>query len=57
MSKWPDGTPKSQNNAFTVSTAPSKMSKDKSAIHSKNANSKKAPTQKSPTNLFLPGSK
>ena len=57
MNKWPDGTPKSQNNAFTVSKAPSKMSKDKSAIHSKNANAKKSPTQKSPTHVFLMGSK
>lgn len=57
MSKWPDGTPKSQGNAFTVSNAPSKMSKDKSGIHAKNANAKKSPTQKSPTHVFLPGSK
>lgn len=55
--KWPDGTPKSQNNAFSVIYKPSVMAKDQSLAKSKNSNAKKGPTDKSPSNIFLKGSK
>lgn len=57
MNKWPDGTPKSQGNAFCVVYKPSIMAKDQSAAKAKNANAKKGATQKSRSNIFLPGSK
>lgn len=57
MNKWPDGTPKSQNNAFCVTYKPSVMAKDQTLQKMRNANAKKGPTEKSPSKIFLPGSK
>lgn len=55
--KWPDGTPKSQGNAFTVPYRPSLMAGDQSHIKQMNANAKKTATQKSRSNIFLVGSR
>lgn len=57
MNKWPDGTPKSRGNAFCVEYRPSVMAKDQSLAKAKNSNAKKGPTDKSPSNIFLKGSK
>lgn len=55
--KWPDGTPKSQGNAFSVTYKPSVMAKDTTRIKSANANAKKTATQKSRSYIFLEGSR
>lgn len=57
MKKWPDGTPKSMNNAFTVVGKPTVMTKDKSHINAANANAKKGATERSRTNLHLSSNK
>lgn len=54
---WPDGTPKSQGNAFCVTYKPSVMAKDDSFKKMMNSNAKKGPTEKAKNNIFLPGSK
>ncbi len=55
--KWPDGTPKSQGNAFTIYRRPSVMAGDVTHIKQANANAKKSATQKSKSNVFLVGSR
>lgn len=55
--KWPDGTPKSQGNAFCVIYKPSVMAKDLSHVKVANANAKKKLTEKSRSNIFLVGSR
>lgn len=55
--KWPDGTPKSQGNAFTAAQRPSVMAKDDSYMKAANANAKKGATDRSRSNIVLVGSR
>lgn len=51
MNRWPDGTPKSSGNAFTMVPRKSLMANDVSHRMSKNANAKRGVTDHSP-NVF-----
>lgn len=55
--KWPDGTPRSQGNAFCVQSKPSLMHKDQSYQKMMNSNAKKGVTERAKNNIYLPGSR